>query len=175
MIKRMGEWFEQQFRTSCTHDVQRYLDGELTADEERAFEARMEQSPELAAQVQRRRETIESLRALPGAVPPPHVWLAVQSAIRAEAKPARPPVELPIYRWQWKLAPVAAMVLVAWGSIAFWQNSSTPSVQIIEVVEANGFGAEAELLVAHHDLEVGSADMRRSLSMLYPESPNPDE
>jgi anti-sigma factor RsiW len=55
------------------HDLIRWLDGEMTAAERRAFEATLQNDPELAAEVESMRQLSESLKAhLPAEMPVPH-------------------------------------------------------------------------------------------------------
>lgn len=145
-----------------------YLNGTLSVEESRAFEQAMQSDSALKARVQSMRTQIALLKALPAHTPGEHVWRAVQT--RRRSGEVRPQVEyrLPVYRSPWRLAPVAASVVLLLASMAVWQPDPVP-VSVIEVAEANGFGDEAELLVAHHSLDVDSPSMRRSLSMLYPD------
>ena len=55
------------------HDLIRWLDGEMTADERRAFEATLQNDPELAAEAESMRQLSESLKThLPAEMPVPH-------------------------------------------------------------------------------------------------------
>lgn len=55
------------------HDLIRWLDGEMTAEERRAFEATLQNDPELAAEAESMRQLSESLKThLPAEMPVPH-------------------------------------------------------------------------------------------------------
>lgn len=112
----MAELHEEDLRL-----VARFVDGELAADEARAFEQRLQQEPELVHEV----EALGARRGLfeqgPIAVPGPQfrgrVLEAVAEAGRRQLTEQAPEADL-LHRWAPRIVAAAALVLAFCGALA---------------------------------------------------------
>jgi len=70
--------------------INQYIDGRMSPDERERFEAAMADSRELAAEVERTREALDLLRALPLAAAPDDLTARIMGDVRRRPLPLRP-------------------------------------------------------------------------------------
>ena len=130
------------------HDLIRWLDGEMTADERRAFEATLQNDPELAAEAESMRQLSESLKThLPAEMPVPHAdFFNSQIQVRIaqmeldDAREREKAAEstagwLSWLRMPWLAGAAAAAFTIA--GLVWTQNSSTGTSTIASTYTPN--------------------------------------
>lgn len=104
---------------SRADEAARYILGELSPVEQRAFEAELARSVELRALVQELEEGVEALaRSVPQSPPPPQIWTPIEQAVaRIEREKIVPAFWTTWWRSGWA---AAAACLLGWLGYAFW-------------------------------------------------------
>lgn len=129
-------------------NIHRYLDGELSPVDRKAFEARLAQDPALQAELETYRSISTQLAACPDVEPPPaeRVWQDVQRGIRLASEPTAPPV------WRWTWAPAALAVVLG---IVFLQPFASAPVARAVIVEEVEVSASAAVPLVYTDQDSG--------------------
>jgi anti-sigma factor RsiW len=151
-----------------TLEVTAYVDGELSADEARAFEAALQHDPALRALEQKLRRTIVAVEALPQ-LESPSVALRRQVLTAIDAQP-RPWLErLGAWLTPGRLVPVGMAMAALVAGVVAWSPRGTDDqltdadqllvAQNIDVVEdLDLVGADSaedlEVIASLHELEV---------------------
>lgn len=130
------------------HDLIRWLDGEMTAAERRAFEATLQNDPELAAEAESMRRLSESLKAhLPAEMPVPHAdffnsqiqvriaQMELDDAREREKAAASTTNWLSWLRMPWLAGAAAAAFAIA--GLVWTQNSSSGRSTILSTYTPN--------------------------------------
>lgn len=176
----MKKLFRNRFddTSSLSHDLLRkYLEGELTPEETETIRHRVETSEAWRTECARVRNYLGHLRALPSFTPPARVWERIAQAADSLPAPARavpawrswiPRFDnLPSWSMAYRLAPILAVMAVTTCWMENSLNFFEPTYEVLTVDAANGFGAEAETYLAHHDLTGEPVFMKESLIVIY--------
>jgi anti-sigma factor RsiW len=133
-----------------------YLDGELTADERVAVDARLESSADWRAELAEVRAARDALRALPERNAPAGFWDDVRAAVADDdvVVPITAAPSHPRRRWTWVAAGAAAVAAV---------------VAIIVVPHRHQVSPNVTAVVAQHGAQ--SSDAGDPVSMLAPVGP----
>jgi len=132
------------------HDLIRWLDGEMTADERRTFEATLQNDPELAAEAESMRQLSESLKThLPAEMPVPHAdffnsqiqvriaQMDLDEAREREKAAASTASWFPWLRMPWLAGAAAAAAAFAIAGLVWTQNSSSGTSTIASTYTPN--------------------------------------
>ncbi|MFB3786265.1 MAG: hypothetical protein ACE15F_07840 [bacterium] len=175
----MKKLFRTRFddASSISHEVlRRYLEGDLTPEETESVRRRVETSDAWRAEYTRVKNYLGHLHTLPTFTPPARVWDRIARA--AETLPPVPARAVPFWRaWiprfdmlpAWKVAYRLVPMLAVMAVTTCWMENSfyEPNYEVVTVDAANGFGAEAETYLAHHDLTGEPVFMKESLFAIY--------
>ncbi|HXK93037.1 MAG TPA: hypothetical protein PKV38_05075 [bacterium] len=156
--------------------IRQYLEGELSAEAAEYVRRQLETSEVWRGELARMKNYLDTLHTLPKFPPPAQVWERIAAGLPAPLiQPSRRAAAwqkwLPRFDFPpaWGLAFRLVPILAVMAATTCWMETSfyEPQYEVVTVDAANGFGAEAEIYIAHHDLTGEPVFMKESLIAIY--------